>query len=82
MAETPTATTASKEDIAKALDLLKRTREQRAKQQAKLKNDPEAKKKASEASKKRRIQDRLLIEKAKKAGVTVTPAELEKELKK
>ena len=67
---------ASPEEIKEALELLERTKAQRAKQRDKVKNNPELKVKQAEASKRRRIKDQILIAKALKAGIQVTDAEV------
>lgn len=70
----------NKDDVAKALALLERTRTQQAKQREKMKNDPEAKAKAAESAKRRRIRDKIMMKKALEAGITVSEAEIQAEL--
>lgn len=73
---------ASKEDIAKGLAMLQRAKEQRAKQQERIKNDPAAKAKAAERSLRLRLKNTLLLNKAKKSGIVITDAEVEAEIKR
>lgn len=73
---------ASKEDIEAGLRLLQKTKEQRAKQRDKLKNDPAAKEKAAARALRLRVKNSILTSKALKAGITVSDAEIEAEIKK
>lgn len=71
------APAASQEDIALALDLLKRTREQRAKQREKAKNDPQSAEKAAKRALRLRVKNTILLKKAVDAGIGVTDAEID-----
>lgn len=75
-------TKASEQEVQEALALLRKTKEQRAKQAAKLKSNPELKAKAAENSKKRRIKDVLLLRKAHAAGITVSDSEVANEIRR
>lgn len=68
------------EDVKAALALLRRTKEQQAKQREKIKNDPEAKAKASAAAKLRRLRDKVVLRKAAEQGITATEEEIQAEL--
>lgn len=81
MAEVKNGTAASQEEIAKALELLRKTRDQRTKQLERMKNDPVAKAKAADRAKRVRIKAQLLVKKAMQAGITVTEAELDAAMK-
>jgi hypothetical protein len=73
---------ATPEEIAAALDLMRRTREQRTKQREKMKTDPIAKAKADLRAKRQRVRQSLLVRKALAAGIVVSEEELEAELAK
>ena len=65
------------EEVARAMALLTRTKEQRAKQRDKQKNDPEAKAKSDERAKRLRVKNTILCQKAVTAGIVVTPEEID-----
>lgn len=68
-------------EIEKALELLEKQKLQRAKQAEKNKNNPEVLAKRKEYSEKQRIKNRLIIEKALKAGIIVTDQEVDAAIK-
>jgi len=70
----------SPEEIERAVRALERQREQSKKWRERAQT-PEAKEKAKKASTRRRVEQSLLLAKAKKAGITVSPAEIEAALK-
>lgn len=67
----------TQEEINEALALLKRTKEQRAKQREKQKNNPELKAKQAERSLRMRVKNSLLVKKATDAGISVTDKEID-----
>lgn len=69
--------TTSEEEIAKALDLLRRTKEQRTKQAQKNKDNPELAAKAKVRATRLRAKDTLLKQKAIAAGIVVTDEEID-----
>ena len=69
------------EEIQRALQLLEKTRQQRAKQRERLKNDPEAQEKRRLYARRQQIKNKLLLRKAKEAGITVSNEEIEMEMK-
>lgn len=81
---------ASKEDLKEALELLNKKRERDAKiKSGEIKGgktwkelSPEAKAKALKQSKRFSMRQRLLIKKAKEAGITVSEAEVDAAMKK
>lgn len=68
-------------EVTKALALLEKQKLQRAKQAEKNKNNPEVIAKRKEYSERQRITNRLILEKAVKAGITVSPAEVDAAIK-
>lgn len=64
-------------EIEKALALLERQKEQRAKQADKVKNNPELKAKADERARRLRAKNTILCRKAVAAGITVSEAEVD-----
>lgn len=71
---------ASEQEIQEALALLTKVKAQRAKQRERFKNNPELQAKAKERGTKKRIEHNLLVKKAVAAGITVSPAEIQKEM--
>lgn len=67
----------SQEEVAKALALLEKTKEQRAKQRERNKNNPEASAKQKARATRQRVKTQLLLAKAVKAGITVTDKEID-----
>lgn len=67
-------------EVTKALALLEKQKLQRAKQ-AEKSNNPEVIAKRKEYSERQRITHRLILEKAVKAGITVSPAEVDAAIK-
>jgi hypothetical protein len=66
----------SQEEVERAIAALQRTREQSKKWRERAQT-PEAKAKASLAGTRRRIEQSLLLAKAKKQGITISKAELD-----
>jgi len=67
----------SESEVQAALDLLRRTKEQRTKQAQKIKDNPELKAKAAVRALRLRVKDTLLKKKAVEAGLVVTDAEVD-----
>ena len=73
---------ASQEEIDEALSLLRRTKEQRAKQRDRVKNDPSLKAKQKERQLTQRARRNIIEKKAMASGITATPAEIAAEVKR
>lgn len=67
----------SASEVEKALALLRKTKEQRAKQSAKNKDNPEVIEKRKAYSLRQRVKTQLFIKKATAAGITVTDKEID-----
>lgn len=67
----------SETEVQAALELLRRTKEQRTKQAQKIKDNPELKEKAAKRALRLRVKDTLLKKKAVEAGLVVTDAEVD-----
>lgn len=74
---TSTGQVLTQEDIDKAAKILEQQKNQRAKQQERVKNNPEAKAKADLRAKRLRVKNTLLIHKAVAAGITVSDQEID-----
>lgn len=68
-------------EVTKALALLEKQKLQRAKQAEKNKNNPEVIAKRKEYGRRMLVKNRLMLEKAVKAGIIVTDAEVDAAIK-
>ena len=75
----PEGSSISQEDIQKGLAMLAKAKDQKAKDKVKM-QDPAYKAKMQKAGQKALAYQRLMIAKAKKAGITVTTEEIEADL--
>lgn len=67
----------SPEEIEKAIKLLERQKEQRKRQLERIKNDPVARERQRERALRRRVREKLLIQKALESGITVSEEEID-----
>lgn len=71
----------SEAEVKKALELLQKVKEQRKRQAEKLRNNPKYKELQKKQALRQRAKLAILKEKALKAGITVTDAEIENWIK-